>query len=283
MAKRLEGKAAVITGAASGIGAATARLFVEEGAQVVIADILDAEGEALARELGARARFQHTDTTQEADVQRVVDFAAQTFGRLDIMFNNAGASRRQPPIDEISMADYDKEIAVLQRGVFMGIKHAGRHMKRQGSGSILSTASVGGLQAGYASIVYSTAKAAVIHMTRCAAVELAESGVRVNCICPGGIATPIFARALGFSQSQAVKTVPFMEAGLKEMQPIHRAGKPEDIARAALWLASDDSSFVNGHALVVDGGLACGRSYSESQARTDQIMAALSSLAGAAD
>jgi NAD(P)-dependent dehydrogenase (short-subunit alcohol dehydrogenase family) len=166
-------------------------------------------------------------------------------------------------------------MGVLLRGVFLGMKHATPIMKRQGSGSIISTASVAGLQAGYGPHIYSAAKAAVIHLTRSVAMELGESGVRVNCICPGGIATPIFGKALGLSAEAAEQSVETMQAMLSTFQPIRRAGLPEDVARAALWLASDDSSFVNGHALVVDGGLTGGRMWSVAEEQRGVLRSAL--------
>jgi len=263
---RLDGKAVVITGGASGIGEATVRLFVTEGARVMVADILDTEGQALAGELQNSVRFRRTDVSQEGDVQAAVDSAIDEFGRLDCIFNNAGFAWVVGVIDEIPLQEYEAHMAVLQRGVFLGMKHAARVMKKQGSGSIINTASVAGLQTGYGSILYSTAKAAVIHMTRCAAVELGESGIRVNCLCPGVIVTPIFGKAFGMSQARAAETLDVLKQSFPRAQPIHRAGEPQDIAHAALWLASDESGFVNGSTLVVDGGLTCGRSFSEATA-----------------
>jgi NAD(P)-dependent dehydrogenase (short-subunit alcohol dehydrogenase family) len=164
---------------------------------------------------------------------------------------------------------------VLFRGVLLGMKHAGRVMREQKSGSIISTASVAGLGAGSGPHVYSAAKAAVIHLTRTVAKELGESNVRVNCVCPGGIATPIFGKALGLATQVADQTVEPMKQVLAGIQPIPRAGMPQDIANAALFLASDESAFVNGHALVVDGGLVGGRGWSESQAGGKSIKTAL--------
>ena len=155
------------------------------------------------------------------------------------------------------------------------MKHAAPVMKRQGGGSIISTASVAGLRSGFGPHVYSAAKAAVIQLTRTVAMELGEHNVRVNCICPGGIATPIFGKGLGMSVEEADALVPLMKGVLENVQPIKRAGLPEDIAQAALWLASDDSTFVNGEALVVDGGLSGGRSWSESQFRRAALRQAL--------
>lgn len=275
MPRRLDGKVAVITGGASGIGEATVRLFVEEGAAVTIADLQDIRGRQLATELGSRAVYRHTDVSVEADVQTIVEETVARFGRLDCLFNNAGAAGVGGPIAEIPVAGFDATIGVLLRGVFLGMKHAAAAMTRQGAGSIISTASVAGLGAGLGPHVYSAAKAAVIHLTRSVAMELGESGVRVNCICPGGIATPIFGKAFGLPPEQAEATVPLMKSVLETLQPIKRPGLPDDIAHAALWLASDESSFVNGHALVVDGGLSSGRLWSEMEQRRLLLRAAL--------
>lgn len=262
--QRLAGKVAIVTGGASGIGAATVKLFVEEGAKVVIADLLDAEGHALADSLGAaNARFCNTDVSSEDDVRAAVDLAVAEFGGLDCIFNNAGFGTLVPPVEELDMETYDRHHAVLVKGVLLGIKHAARVMRPRGKGSIINTASVAGLETGHGSIVYSTCKAAVVHMTRCAATELGEAGIRVNSICPGGIVTPIFGRAFGMDRDASVRSEQTVRAALSGMQPLKRAGEGRDIAHAALWLASDDSSFVNGHALVVDGGLTCGRGFTE--------------------
>lgn len=254
---KLNGKVTVITGGASGIGEATVRLFVEEGARVVITDIQDEKGQRLAKELGANATYLHTDVSQEADVKAVINHSLETFERLDCIFNNAGVPGVRGPIESIPVEGFDQIVGVLLRGVFLGMKHTAPVMKRQGSGSIISTASVAGLRAGSAHI-YSTAKAAVIHLTRSVALELGESGVRVNCICPGYIATPLFGRAVGLSTEATDNMVERLKPIFAKLQPIQRPGLPEDVARAALWLASDDSSFVTGHALVVDGGLLTG-------------------------
>lgn len=272
---KLDGKVAVITGGASGIGDATVRLFVQEGCRVVIADVQDDRGARLAEELGKSASYLHADVSQEAHVSGAIAHAVSRFGRLDCLFNNAGAGGVVGPIEEIPADGFDHTMGVLLRGVFLGMKHAAPIMKRQGRGSIISTASVAGLQAGYGPHVYSAAKAAVVHLTRSVAMELGESGVRVNCICPGGIATPIFGSALGLAGPAADRVAELMKTLLATRQPIQRAGLPEDIARAALWLASEESSFVNGHALIVDGGLTGGRMWSVVQEQRQQLRAAL--------
>ncbi len=257
----LDEKVAVITGGASGIGRATARLFVREGARVVIADIRD--GRELARELGSDAIFQHTDVSRESDVKAMIDRAIAHFGRLDCLFNNAGSGGVSGGVETTSMQGFDDTVAVLLRGVFMGIKHAAPVMKKQKSGSIINTGSVAGLRTGYAPHVYSACKAAVIHLTKTTAVELGPHEVRVNCICPGGIATPIFAPVLGLAPEEADRAYAIMTKKLAREQPIQRAGQPEDVAHAALYLASDHASFVSGHALVVDGGLIAGKQWAD--------------------
>jgi NAD(P)-dependent dehydrogenase (short-subunit alcohol dehydrogenase family) len=194
------------------------------------------------------------------------------------MFNNAGVPGPSGPIDRVNVNDFDRALGVLLRGVFLGIKHAAPIMTGQKSGCIINTASVAGLLAGYGGHIYSAAKAAVIHLTRTVAMELGEHGVRVNCICPGAVATPIFAKALGLPDELANSTK-LLTPLLGLSQPIPRACQPEDIANAALWLATNASGYVNGHALVVDGGLTGGQKWSVTQKRQQQILEALTKAA----
>jgi len=252
---RLEGQVAIITGGASGIGAASVRLFAAEGARVLVADMQEDRGKELAESLGDSVAFRRVDVTLEEDVEAAIGEATHRWGRLDCMYNNAGFGGALGPIESTTVEDFDITFDVLVKGVFLGIKHAARAMKEQGSGSIISTASVAGLQTGYAPHLYSVAKAAVIHLTRSVALELGESGIRVNCICPGIIATPLAAGRTGASDEQLAK----LRKALARSQALGRIGDPEDIAQAALWLASEDSSFVTGHAQVVDGGVFAGR------------------------
>jgi NAD(P)-dependent dehydrogenase (short-subunit alcohol dehydrogenase family) len=277
---RLQDKVAIVTGAASGIGEAIARRLVADGAQVIVGDVQDARGQALMTELGDAASYRHCDVAREPDVRALVSHAAERFGRLDVLVNNAGIPGPGGPIQDVDADAFDVAIGVLLRSVFLGIKHAAPLMKRQGSGSIVSTASVAGMRTGFGPHVYSAAKAAVIHLTHSVAMELGESGVRVNCICPGGIATPIFGKGYGLTTEAADRSVPLMKQALSQLQPLQRAGLPEDIANAVAWLASDESSFVNGHALVVDGGLIGGRLWSEGLQRREALQAAMRSLAG---
>ncbi len=268
---KLDGKVALITGGASGIGAATVRRFVAEGARVVIADLLDERGQKLAANLGQAVSYVHTDVCEEAQVKGAIDHAVERFGRLDCLFNNAGFAGVDGTIEETDGAGLARTVQVLFNGVVLGMKHAAPVMKRQRSGSIISTASVAGIRAGMGPHVYSGCKAAVVHLTRSVAMELGESGVRVNCICPGGIVTPIFGRHFGLADHEIDERLVVLREALALAQPIRRAGEPEDIANAALWLASDESTFVNGHALVVDGGLTGGRGWTELQTSTDLI------------
>ncbi|KKN05952.1 hypothetical protein LCGC14_1082160 [marine sediment metagenome] len=268
---RLDGKVAVITGGSSGIGNASVRLFVKEGAHVIFGDIQDERGIALAEELGENAEYLHTDVRNENEIKALIDHAVEKFGRLDCIFNNAGFPGVGGPIDEIPTDGFDVTMEVLFRSVFLGMKHAAPIMKEQGFGSIVSTASVAGLRTGMGGHVYSAAKAAIIHLTRTVAMELGEFKVRVNCICPGGIATAIFGKGLGFDQNKAERFIDFAKITLGELQPIKRVGLPDDIAKAAVWLASDDSTFVSGHPLVVDGGLIGGRMWGETTEEWEKL------------
>ncbi len=279
----LDDKHAVITGAASGIGAETARRFIAEGATVVICDIDDDRGEALAKELGERAAYVHVDVTEEGAIERAIKLSVEEFGGLDICFNNAGNPGTIGSILDATVEGFDRTIAVHLKGVFLGIRAAGRVMVAQGSGSIINTASVAGLQANFAGHDYSAAKAAIIHLTETAANELGESGVRVNAICPGFIATPIFGRAAGLEGDQAQASIALMELSASEAAPIHRSGMPSDIAEAAIFLGSDRSSFVNGQRLAVDGGLTTGRLWRDSMKNAHEGLALIKAAVEAAD
>ena len=258
MTGRLAGKVAIITGGASGMGRATVKKFITEGAQVVIADMQDAKGQQLQAEVGSDAVFVSTDVCDEASVKHMIEVALERFGRLDCLFNNAGFGGVTGDITATRMDEpYARTVDAMLKGVVMGMKYAAPIMKSQHTGVIISTASVAGLMGGYGPHVYSAIKAAVINLTRSVALELGPHNIRVNAICPGGIATPIFAGQLALSGNEdyAGLVRPF----LARSQPIPRSGEPEDIANAACFLASDDASFISGHALVVDGGLTAGR------------------------
>ncbi|KXK59691.1 short-chain dehydrogenase [Micromonospora rosaria] len=255
MPDRLKGKVAMITGAASGIGRGGADLFVAEGAKVVAADINDELGAALQKEYGGSLVYVHTDVTSEADIAAAVDRAVSEFGKLDIMFNNAGAQGDPSPMIEIGSEGFDKTIALLTRSVVLGHKYAARQFRRQGTGgSIVSTASAAGLQGGWSAAGYTIAKHAVVGVVRQAVVEFAPLGIRSNAIAPGIIRTPIMARSFGVPPDEADAFSDFLEEKLGASQPIGRLGLPSDIAEAALWLGSDASSFVTGIVLPVDGG-----------------------------
>ena len=252
---RLSGRTAIITGGASGIGAASARLFVEEGAKVLIADMRTEPGEVLAKELGDAAAFCRVDVTREADVENAVAETVKRWGRLDCIFNNAGFGGALGPIESTSVEEFDITFDVLVKGVFLGIKHAAPVMRGQGGGSIINTASVAGLKTGESPHLYSVAKAAVIHLTKSVALELGEDNIRVNCICPGIVATPLAAGHPDTPPEQLQK----LGHALRKAQALGRVGEPDDIGRAAVWLASDESSWVTGTAQVVDGGASAGR------------------------
>ncbi len=263
----LDGKVAVITGGASGIGEGTVQLFAESGARVVIADIQDERGQQLAEELGPVTTYHRTDVSEEADVEAAVRLAVEKWGRLDCIFNNAGFGGVSGPIELTDMDGYDQTMAVLLRGVFLGIKHASAVMKAQGSGSIVSTASVAGMQAGFGPHVYSAAKAAVIHLSRSVSIELGEFGVRANSVCPGFIATNIFTTPFGLTGAAAEAALGSISSAFEDWAPLRRAGQPRDIAQAVAWLASDESSYVTGQHIAVDGGLTAGRDINEMRER----------------
>lgn len=263
---RLQDKVCIITGATSGIGRRTAEIFAAEGALVVVAGRREAEGRALEAEIGARCAFVRTDVTDEAQMKTLIDFTMARHGRIDCLFNNAGGPAPVGGIETIPVEGFDAAMAVLVRSVMLGMKHAAPIMSAQGCGSIINNGSIAGQRAGYStSMVYSAAKAAVIHLTKCAAMQLGERKVRVNTISPGGIATGIFGKALGLPVEQADAMAEAVKGGLAKMQPIPRAGLTDDIAMAAVFLASDESGFVNGHDLVVDGGVIGGRMWTPHQ------------------
>jgi NAD(P)-dependent dehydrogenase (short-subunit alcohol dehydrogenase family) len=275
----IDGKVAIITGATSGIGARTAELFVEEGGNVVFTGRREAEGKALAAKLGTKARFVQADATLEADWKRVIDQTMQAHGRIDCLFNNAGGPSPTGSIASIPVDGFDAAMALLVRSVMLGMKHAAPVMMKQKSGSIINNGSIAGHLAGYSSsMIYSAAKAAVNHLTKCVAMELGEHSVRVNSVSPGAITTGILAKALGMDTAKAdgsAKVAEQIGQVYSKAQPIPRAGVTDDIAQCVLWLASDRSTFVNGIDIVVDGGIIGGRMYSAHQEGLRQTKAAL--------
>jgi len=258
MAGRLDGKVAVITGGASGIGLGAVELFVREGAHVVAADVQDEKGASLEKGFGGRVRYVHCDVTSEDDIARAVGMAKSEFGGLDILFNNAGHGGSPSGVLDMNAAGWDATFSLLVRGPALGMKHAAPLMIERGGGSIINTASIAGLQAGFGPLAYSTAKCAVIHLSRCAAAELSPQKIRVNAICPGLIATSIFGASMGLPREVADQMAARVAEVGPKIQPIPKSGLPEDIARAALYLACDDSEFVTGTHIVVDGGLTIG-------------------------
>jgi NAD(P)-dependent dehydrogenase (short-subunit alcohol dehydrogenase family) len=251
MSGRLAGKVAVITGGASGIGEGTARLFHAEGARVVIADLQQGPGEALAGELGDGALFVRTDVTCEEDVAALVDTAVERFGALDVMFNNAGVMGALGPIDRTRMADADATIAVNLRGVLCGMKHAARVMKPRRSGVILSTSSPAGLLGGVGPHVYSAVKAGIIGLSNSVAAELRRHNVRCNVIVPGAVVSAMTAGLVAGGADDLAGA----ETALSGTAYMDRPLRPSDLAAGALYLASDEAAFVTGVVLPVDAGM----------------------------
>ena len=257
MGQRLEGKVAAITGAASGFGAAAARLFVNEGCKVALGDIQEDAGAAIAADLGDSAVFIRCDVTSEDDVAALVDAAVSAFGRLDVMFNNAGIVGAVGPIDTTPAEEWRATLDILLNGVFYGVKHAARVMKPQGSGSIVSMSSTAGILGGLGPHTYTAAKHAVVGLTKSAGAELCRFGIRVNCISPAGMATPMVANVTTGDPSAIEETKKTLAAN----SPLKgRPGLAEDVANAALWLASDESGYTNGHTLTTDAGITTGAS-----------------------
>ena len=257
MDKRLDGRVAVITGAASGIGAATAKTYVDHGARVVLGDIQDEAGEGMAAALGgaSRAIFRHCNVTSEAEVEALVEAAIAEFGQIDIMFNCAGIVGALGPMSTTPAEEWKLTIDIMINGVFYGMKHASRYMKEAGSGSIISMSSTAGVMGGLGPHAYAAAKHAVVGMTKNLAAEVGGYGVRVNCIAPAGMATPMVADVMTGDHQNLEETI----ATLAELSPLKgRAGLAQDVANAALWLASDESGYTSGLTLTVDAGATTG-------------------------
>ncbi len=257
MSGRLDGKVAVITGGTSGIGEATAEVFVNEGAKVVIAGRSEENGAEIAKRLGENVVFKRTDVTNEEEIKTLIDFTLDRFGALDCMFNNAGGPDRGT-IETVTSEDFIYAMKLLVGSVVFGMKYAAPVMKARKSGCIINTSSVAAIRSGQGGYLYSTAKASVTHITKLAGVQLGPFGIRVNCISPGAIATPIFFGGSKVAQTldpaETRRKMEKLERNLAKATPLPRAGLGKDIAYAALFLASDEGSFVNCHDLVVDGG-----------------------------
>lgn len=262
MTQVLAGKVALVTGAASGIGLGAVEALVAAGAQVLAADIQDEKGAMLAARFAGRVVYRRCNVTHEDDIIGAVAEAEGAFGGLDIVFNNAGAAGAMMPVLELGRADWTGALDLLVTSVFLGVKHGAPALMRRGGGAIINTASIAGLQAGYGPIAYSTAKAAVIHFSRCAAAELSPHGVRVNAICPGLIATSIFGGALGLPVEQADQLAARIAETAGSSQPINRSGAPSDIAAMVVHLASSAGSFITGQHFVIDGGITVGPRHS---------------------
>lgn len=246
---RLDGAVAIITGAASGMGRATAQLFASEGARLLLADVNAAGGERVAGEIGRNGGsvvFRRVDVSRAGDVEAMVHDAVDRYGGLDVIFNNAGIEGVSARLADWSEPDWDRVIDVNLKGVFLGMKYALPVMVERGGGSVINTASVAGLVGWHGAAAYSASKGGVVLLTKTAALEYARWNVRVNCICPGVIHTAMVERITGGGDEVLER--------LKRMQPMPRVGEAEDIARIALFLASDESTFVTGSALTVDGG-----------------------------
>lgn len=272
MKNLLQGKVAIVTGGASGLGYASVKLFVEQGAFVVIADIQDELGTQAAEKLGNTVRYIHTDVTDEMAVKALVEQTVKYFGKLDIMFNNAGATGESASILEINNERFHKLLELDVCSVVYGHKYAGLQFRKQATGgSIITTASIAALQGGWSSVSYSTAKHAIVGTIRHASKELSPFGIRTNAIAPGVILTPLLEKAFGLPAGNYEKFAAFLEGKLGGSQALGRYGTIDDIANAALFLASDMSSYISGVVLPVDGGIT---SYTQSTSDEDIFAAA---------
>ncbi|OBK24449.1 oxidoreductase [Mycobacterium asiaticum] len=260
MVNELADKVAVITGGSSGIGRGLVQRFVAEGARVVIGDVEIDGGEALSAALGPNAFFQRTDVSDPEQVTALVATAVEKFGGLHVMVNNAGVSGPLRRLLDEDFNDFHRVMAVNVLGVMAGTRDAARHMAANGGGSIINLTSIGGIQAGGGVMIYRASKAAVIQFTKSAAIELAYHDIRVNAIAPGNIPTPILASsARGMEPEELERFEARIRQGMRDDRPLKREGTPEDVAEAALYLATDRSRYVTGTILPVDGGTSAGK------------------------
>lgn len=259
---RFSGKTVVITGAASGIGRAAALLFAREGAVVYASDIDSDGGASLETEGNGAIRFQLCDVTSTEAIRALMDRAGTETGGIDVVFNNAGAGGARAKIDAIEPADWDRTMDLLLRSVAFGIRYAVPHMKGRPNASIINVSSVAAVGPGYSPTAYAVAKAGVLHLTKMAAADLAQYGIRVNAIQPGFINTDIFTSSLEIPDEQKVMAKGVIAQMSSNAQPVKRGGQPRDIAEACAYLASDAGSFMTGASLLVDGGITLGPRYS---------------------
>jgi 3alpha(or 20beta)-hydroxysteroid dehydrogenase len=261
MSGELQGKVALISGAARGMGSEEARLFAAQGAKVVLGDVLDAEGETTAAAIGADACYVHLDVTQESDWQAAIAKAEETFGRLDVLVNNAGILRFGL-LENTSLEEFELVVKVNQTGCFLGMKSVIPAMRRAGGGSIVNISSLAGMQGVGGAVSYTASKFAIRGMTKVAAIELGASSIRVNSVHPGGVETPmtrpLAGAASGTSSKSAGSTPDAKDAEPRYTSPIPRIGRPDEVANLVLWLASDKSSYCTGSEFVIDGGEAAG-------------------------
>jgi NAD(P)-dependent dehydrogenase (short-subunit alcohol dehydrogenase family) len=260
VAQELAGKVAIITGGASGIGRATVELFVKEGAKVVLADVDKVQGEALAAQLGSAAAFKYTDVSNAEQVRELVEFAVGKFGGLHVMFNNAGVSgAMHSHFLEDDLKDFQVVVGINLFGAMVGSQCAGKHMARNGGGVIINNASIAGLLSGHALVSYRATKSAVVAFSKSIAIDLAEYGIRVNCLAPGHIRTPLTSFAPpGTSEEMAARVKVAVDAVFDSNQPLKRQGRPEDVANAVLFLASEKSAQITGIVMPIDGGITAG-------------------------
>ena len=259
---RFAGKTAVITGAASGIGKATCLLFAAEGATVIAGDIDEAGGSELAATSNGKIHFRRTDVCNVDDIKALMDFAAERTGGIDVVFNNAGAGGARERIDEIDAEGWDRTMDLLLRSVAMGVRYAVPHMIGRPGASIVNTASIAGLEAGYSPTAYAVAKCGVIHLTKVGATDLAKHNIRMNAICPGFIQTNIFTASLDVPPEQREAANQIIFEISNHTQPVKRGGQPADIAAMVAFLASKDAGFITGSHFVVDGGITTGQPHS---------------------
>ncbi|MEM7689229.1 MAG: SDR family oxidoreductase [Pseudomonadota bacterium] len=278
---RFSGKTVVVTGAASGIGAAAAKLFASEGAIVFAADINEEMGKAVCAEGEGDLRFVHCDVSDTASIKALMDHAASETGGIDTVFNNAAAGGARPPIDEIEPEEWDSSMDLILRSVAFGIRYAVPHMKgrpstKDGTASIVNVSSVAAIGPGYSPTAYAVAKCGVLHLTKCAATDLAQYGIRVNAVQPGFINTNIFTASLEIPDEMKEMAKAVIAQASSNAQPVARGGQPIDIANAVAFLASDAASFMTGTSMLVDGGLTVGPRHSwdaDGEGPLDALMA----------